>query len=336
VRAAHRLPEAELAAYLDRHLGTGRSLGLRQMSVGQSNPTYLVETAGAAYVLRKQPPGALLKSAHAIDREYRVMAALSRTDVPVPRMVHYCDDASVLGTPFYLMERLSGRVFRSAALPEVSMAERRAYYRAMTETLVRLHRVDWAGLGLGDYGKPGNYYGRQIRRWTEQWAKSKVHENRSIDKLCAWLPEHIPPSDDTAISHGDFKFDNLMFHPTEPRVIAILDWELSTLGHPLADVAFNCIAYHMPPEVMGGIAGLDLEALGIPGEAEHVALYLALAGRSDGVGAFHLAFAMFRLAVIVEGVLARARAGNASSAQAEEVGRTGRIFADTAWALVAD
>ncbi|HWK43220.1 MAG TPA: phosphotransferase [Stellaceae bacterium] len=336
VRAAHRLPEAALAAYLDKQLGTGAGLRLRQMSVGQSNPTYLVETATAAYVLRKQPPGELLRSAHAIDREYRIMAALATTAVPVPRMVHYCADPAVLGTPFYLMERLVGRVFRSAALPEVPPAERDAYYRAMIGALATLHGVDWAALGLADYGRPGNYYTRQIRRWTEQWANSKVEENPSIDRLCAWLPPHIPPGDDTAISHGDFKLDNLMFHPTEPRVIAILDWELSTLGHPLADVAFNCIAYHVPPDVMGGIGGLDRAALRVPSEAEHVARYLALTGRSDGMTEFHLAFAMFRLAVIAEGVLARARSGNASSDDAERVGRMGRVLADTAWGLVRD
>ncbi|HLZ65270.1 MAG TPA: phosphotransferase family protein [Aliidongia sp.] len=334
VRAAHRLPEAELGAYLDRTLATGPIVEIRQMSVGQSNPTYLVVTAAGEYVLRKQPPGPLLKSAHAIDREYRIMDALSRTDVPVPRMLHYATDATVIGTPFYVMQRLVGRVFRSAGLPEVPAGERRAYYHAMAEALARLHQVDWAALGLSDFGKPGNYYARQIGRWTEQWAHSKVRENPSIDALVQWLPAHIPPGDEAAISHGDFKFDNLMFHPTEPRVIAILDWELSTLGHPLADLAFNCIAYHMPKAALGGIASLDLEAEGIPSLEEHAADYCRMAGRSEGLTPFHMAFAMFRLAVIAEGVLARARLGNASSPDAERVGAMGQVLSDKAWSLV--
>ncbi len=335
VRAAHRLPEAELGAYLDRVLGTGPIVEIRQMSVGQSNPTYLVRTDGGEYVLRKQPPGPLLKSAHAIDREYRIMEALSKTGVPVPRMLHYATDAGILGTPFYVMERLTGRVFRTADLPEVPVPERRTYYHAMADAMVRLHKVDPVATGLGDFGKPGNYYARQIARWTDQWAHSKVRENPSVDALCEWLPAHVPAGDDeAAIAHGDFKFDNLMFHPTEPKVIAILDWELSTLGHPLADLAYNCIAYHMPTGTMGGIADLDLAAGGIPSLEEHVADYCRLAGRTDGITAFHQAFAMFRLAVIAEGVLARARLGNASNPHAEQVGAKGRVLADKAWALV--
>ncbi|WP_189047114.1 phosphotransferase family protein [Aliidongia dinghuensis] len=335
VRAVHRLPEAELGTYLDRVLSSGPITEIRQMSVGQSNPTYLVVTGAGEYVLRKQPPGPLLKSAHAIDREYRIMAALSQTGVPVPRMLHYATDAAIIGTPFYVMERLKGRVFRTAALADVPKPERRTYYHAMAEAMVQLHKVDPAAVGLADFGKPGNYYARQIGRWTDQWAHSKVRENPSIDALCQWLPAHIPPGDDeTVIAHGDFKFDNLMFHPTEPRVIAILDWELSTLGHPLADLAYNCIAYHMPSGTMGGIADLDIAAEGIPGLAEHVADYCRLAGRSDGITAFHQAFAMFRLAVIAEGVLARARLGNASNPEAEQVGAKGRVLADKACSLV--
>ena len=334
VRAAHRLPEAELGAYLDRTLATGPIVEIRQMSVGQSNPTYLVVTEAGEYILRKQPPGPLLKSAHAIDREYRIMEALSHTQVPVPRMLHYATDATVIGTPFYVMERLVGRVFRTAALPELPPAERRAYYHAMAAAMVKLHQVDPAAIGLGDFGKAGNYYARQIGRWTDQWAHSKTRDNPAIDALCRWLPEHIPPGDEATIAHGDFKFDNLMFHPTEPQVIAILDWELSTLGHPLADLAYNCISYRLPSGDMGGIADLDLAAEGIPSLDEHVADYCALAGRTEGITAFHQAFAMFRLAVIVEGVLARAKLGNASSPDAERVGARGLVLAERAWALV--
>jgi aminoglycoside phosphotransferase (APT) family kinase protein len=310
-----------LQPYLDAALGCGRVLRLAPISEGQSNPTYRLETEAGPYILRKQPPGPLLKSAHAVDREYRVMLALGDTDVPVPRMVLYCADPAILGTPFYLMEQVAGRVFRASDLPEVPAGERAAYYRASAEALARLHRVDWAAIGLTDYGRPGNYYSRQIARWT--------------GRLVDWLPRNIPPSDDTAISHGDYKFDNLIFHPSEPRVVAIIDWELSTLGHPLADVAYSCIRWHVGPDIFGGLAGLDLDALRLPSEADYVAAYRALAGRTDTVRPFHIAFAMFRLAVIMEGILQRARQGNASNADAHRVGLQSRIVADTAWALVA-
>jgi aminoglycoside phosphotransferase (APT) family kinase protein len=326
--------EAALAPYLARTPGFGRLIGLERLSVGQSNPTYRLLTEGGTYVLRKQPSGILLKSAHAIDREYRVMQALRDTDVPVPRMIHYCADASVLGTPFYLMENVVGRLLGSAALPEVPAPERRAYHRALLDALVRLQKVDWAAVGLGDYGKPGNYYARQIGRWTEQWKASKQREIPAIDQLCAWLPGHIPPSDDAAIVHGDYKFNNLIFHPTEPRVVAIVDWELSTLGHPLADVAYTCIPWYMPPDIFGGVAGLDLAALQIPTVEEHIATYNELAGHDDSVTPFHIAFAMFRFAVILEGVLARARQGNASSADALKVGGHSVTVAEAGWSLV--
>jgi len=324
-----------LQPYLDRTLGCGRILRLAPISEGQSNPTYRLETEAGPYILRKQPPGRLLKSAHAVDREYRVMAALSDTDVPVPRMVLYCADAAILGTPFYLMEQVAGRVFRASDLPEIPAAERAAYYRASAEALARLHRVDWAAIGLSDYGRPGNYYARQIARWTLQWRESRQRDLPAIERLIAWLPHNIPPSDDTAISHGDYKFDNLIFHPTEPRVVAIIDWELSTLGHPLADVAYSCIRWHVGPDIFGGLAGLDLAALQLPSEIDYVTAYRALAGRADTVRPFHIAFAMFRLAVIMEGILQRARQGNASNADAHRVGLQSRIVADTAWALVA-
>lgn len=324
-----------LQAHLDRALRCGRVLSLAPISEGQSNPTYRLQTEAGPYILRKQPPGPLLKSAHAVDREYRVMTALLNTDVPVPRTMHYCSDPAILGTPFYVMEQVDGRVFRASELPEIPAGERKAYYRASVEALARLHRVDWAAIGLSDYGRPGNYYARQIARWTGQWQESRQRALPSVDALIAWLPLNIPPSDDTAISHGDYKLDNLIFHPTEPRVVAIIDWELSTLGHPLADVAYSCIRWHVGPDIFGGLAGLDGDALHLPSEAEYVETYRTLAGRADTVRPFHIAFAMFRLAVIMEGILQRARQGNASNADAHRVGLQSQIVADAAWALVA-
>jgi aminoglycoside phosphotransferase (APT) family kinase protein len=332
VREAHRFPTEKLAALI--HTQLGERLGeIRQMRGGQSNPTFLVATDQGEYVLRKQPPGQLLPSAHAVDREYRVLAALAGTDVPVPRPVLYCGDRDVIGTPFYLMERLRGRVFWAPALPELARAERRAIFRAMSDTLARLHRVDWRAVGLADFGKPGNYFARQIGRWTKQWQGSQTRANEGIDRLAAWLPAHIPPGDETAICHGDYRLDNLIFDAQAPRVIGVLDWELSTLGHPLADLAYNCICFVTAPDTYKGVQGLDLAALGLPTMAEHVAAYCAASGRSDAITPFHLAFALFRLAVILEGVLARGKAGNAASADAERVGALGLVLAERGWEL---
>lgn len=311
-----RLPELEGPMLFERIGG------------GQSNPTFFVNFDNRAMVLRKKPAGDnLLPSAHAIDREYRVLNALAATDVPVPRTVLYCEADGVIGTPFYLMERLEGRIFPDYALPGVPKDQRRAMFFSMAETMGRLHAVDWAAVGLTDYGKPGNFFSRQIARWTRQWELSKTIENADIDRLIRWLPENIPPNDDTSISHGDFRFGNLMFHPTEPRVIAVLDWELSTLGHPLADVAYNCMAWHTAPEEFYGMRGLDLNALGIPSQREYLAHYRACSGRTDSITGFHLAFSMFRFAVILEGIASRARCGSAAAADAAEVGRQAGAFA---------
>jgi aminoglycoside phosphotransferase (APT) family kinase protein len=333
VREAHRFPTEPLADFLVTHLGA-RLGGMRQMRGGQSNPTFLLVTDKGEYVLRKQPPGQLLPSAHAVDREYRVLSALAGTDVPVPRPLLFCDDREIIGTPFYVMERLSGRIFWSPALPEVPREDRRAIFMAMNDALARLHLVDWKAVGLAGFGKPGNYFARQIARWTRQWEQSKTRENPSIDRLAEWLPERIPPGDETTICHGDFRLDNMVFHPTEPRVIGILDWELSTLGHPLADLAYNCICYNTTPAMYKGLLGLDLDALGIPSQDEYMRAYCDRTGRCDGITPFHLAFSLFRLAVILEGVLARARAGNAASSEAEQVGSLGLALADRGWDLV--
>ena len=300
---------------------------LERIGGGQSNPTYFVSFDNRALVLRKQPGSNILPSAHAVDREYRVMQALANTKVPVPRMVLYHVGREVVGTPFYVMERLPGRVFADGSLPGMPPPERRAIYLAMAEVMAALHKVDWAAAGLSDYGRQGGYFSRQIARWTRQWEASKTRANPDVDLLAVWLKDHLPDEAETAISHGDFRLGNLMFHPTAPRVVGVLDWELSTLGHPLADVAFNCIAWRTLPEEYGGIRGLDLEQLGIPSEAEYLRHYYRAAGRKDGITAFHFAFALFRMAVIFEGIAARAAAGNAASGNAAEVGRLSAAFA---------
>ena len=314
--------------------GLEGKMRLERIGGGQSNPTYFVSFDNRAMVLRKQPASNLLPSAHAVDREYRVMRALAATDVPVPKMLLYHAARDVVGTPFYMMERLAGRVFPHYALPGMEPAERRAIYLAMAETMARLHKVDWTAIGLSDYGRAGGYFSRQLARWTRQWQMSRTRDNADIDRLMAWLPAHMPDESETTISHGDFRLGNLMFHPTEPRVVGVLDWELSTLGHPLADVAFNCIAYHTFPAEYGGIRGEDLEALGIPSEDEYLRHYYRHSGRSDGVTSFHFAFALFRLAVIFEGIAARALSGNATSSNAAEVGELGPVFARRAVELI--
>jgi aminoglycoside phosphotransferase (APT) family kinase protein len=240
----------------------------------------------------------------------------------------------VTGTLFYVMEALEGRVMADPALPGLEPAERAAVYDSMNQVMAQLHQVDWQAAGLLGFGRPGSYFERQIHRWTRQWYASKTREIPEIERLIAWLPAHLPPGDETTIVHGDFRMGNLMLHPQEPRVIALLDWELSTLGHPLADLAYNCVAYHAAVEDYGGLLGLDLASLGIPGEADYVARYCARTGRPDGITPFHLAFSMFRFAVIFEGIAARERAGIAASADAGQVGKLSIVYAKRAWALI--
>lgn len=311
----------------ERIPGLSGPLRLTRIRGGQSNPTFFVDYDDCSLVLRKQPPGDLLPSAHAIDREYRVMQALAGTDVPVPRMILFHAGREIVGTPFYLMERLAGRVFSSYALPDSKPEERRAMYYAMADTMARLHRVDVTAVGLSDFGRPGNYFARQIARWSRQWEEARTLDNPWLDRLIEWLPAHIPAVEATTLCHGDFRMGNLMFHPTKPRVVAVFDWELSTLGSPLADVAFNAIAWRSLPSEYGGLLGLDLAALGIPSEEAYLARYQAASGRSDEVQPFHFAFAMFRFAVIFEGIASRAAAGNATSDDAAQAGKLGPAFA---------
>lgn len=321
---------ARLREFLHQRIeGLRGPMRLHKIGGGQSNPTYFVDFDDHHFVLRKKPGGRTLPSAHAVDREYRVMSALASTDLPVPPMVLYHDQPDVLGTPFYLMKRVEGRVFNDSSLPGLAPAERRAIYLAMADALATLHAVDWRAVGLGDFGKQGQFFARQMRRWQQQWALSKTREIPEVDELLAWLDRHQPDDDETTLTHGDFKLNNLMFHPSEPRVVAVLDWELSTLGHPLADVAFNTAPWRALPAEYGGIRGLDLDGLGIPGEQEYLAYFYRRSGRGPGRQAtpFHWAFAFMRWAVIFEGIASRANSGNAVSDSASEVGRLSVAFA---------
>ncbi|OCC24383.1 aminoglycoside phosphotransferase [Croceicoccus estronivorus] len=298
----------------------GGLYAVEQFGGGQSNPTYLLRAEGRNYVLRRKPPGPLLKGAHAIEREYRLIDALYPTGFPVPRPFGLCEDGEVIGTPFYVMEHVQGRTFWDTAFPEVPREERAAYFDAMNEVIARLHTISPADVGLADYGRPGNYFERQIGRWSQQYLNdADAGRVAAMDELIEWLPANIPPGDDVAIVHGDYRCDNLLFHPTEPRVLAVLDWELSTLGHPLADFAYHLMVYHMPPGFSTGLLGLDLKAQGIPSKADYVAAYCRRTGR-DGIERldFYLAFSLFRLAAIIHGIKGRMLRGNASSPHAAE------------------
>jgi len=335
VREQHRFDPTALEAWMRANIGGFRGpIAIEQFKGGQSNPTYRVIAANHRYVLRRKPPGKLLPSAHAVDREFRIMSALAATDVPVPKMHALCMDDSVTGTAFYLMDYVEGRVFWDPTLPALPKGERHGIFAAMNEAIARLHKVDYAAVGLSDYGRPGNYVLRQIDRWTKQYRASETETIPAMDRLIEWLPLHLPPGDETAIVHGDFRLDNAIFHPSEPRVLAILDWELSTLGHPLSDFAYHAMTWRLSPEEFRGLRGADLDALGIPTEAEYVAAYCRRTGR-DHIPhwEFYLIFNMFRIAAILHGVLARALQGNAASDDALMTGARARTVASVAWAM---
>ena len=324
-----------LAPWLEAHVAGFSGLrSVTKFSAGQSNPTYRIDAASGAYVLRAKPPGELLKSAHQVDREFRVLQALGPTKVPVPRVFALSGegDESPIVRMFYVMEFLEGRIFWDASLPEVAREARAPLFHTLTDTLADLHTVDYEKIGLGDFGKPGNYFARQIDRWSKQYKAAETEKLDAMDKLMEWLPTAIPQDDATSIVHGDFRFDNTIIHPTEPRVLAVLDWELSTLGHPLADFTYYLMVWHFPPSVRGGLAGLDISELGIPTLEETAARYSKRTGR-DALGHldFCLAYNMFRLASIAQGVYARALQGNASSDQGIKMGAQIRPLAELAW-----
>jgi aminoglycoside phosphotransferase (APT) family kinase protein len=334
VRAAHRFDEARLATWMAAHVpGFAGPLLVEQFKGGQSNPTYKLITPGHVYVLRRKPPGELLKGAHAVEREAKVLTALGSAGFPVAHVHALCTDESLIGTWFYIMDMVEGRIFWDAALPEVAREDRPAIFDAMNATLAALHLVDYAAIGLADYGRPGNYFARQIERWSKQYlADTDAGRDANMDRLMEWLPAHIPPGDETAIVHGDFRIDNMIFHPTEPRVLAVLDWELSTLGHPLADFSYNAMMYRMPPDIVAGLAGVDLAAQNLPSEAEYLAAYCRRTGRDGMPGyEFYLAFNFFRIAAIFHGIKGRYLRGTASSAQAAERVRSFPELARIAW-----
>ncbi len=301
---------------------------------GQSNPTFLLSARSGKYVLRRKPIGHLLPGAHAVDREFRVQRSLSGSPVPVARVHALCEDAAVIGSAFYVMDYVDGRVPFDPRLPEMRPDERRAIYASMNETIARLHRVDPAAVGLGDFGRPGNYLARQISRWTKQYRAAETEPVAAMDALIEWLPRHSPTLDETRIVHGDYRIDNLILHKTEPRVAAVIDWELSTLGDPLVDFACHVMVWRFTPDLFRGLWGTDLAALGIPGEGEYVADYCARTGRSvPAEWDFYIAFSMFRMAAISQGIMKRALDGTAASADALHWGRRARPIAEQGWAL---
>lgn len=334
VREAYRFDEERLAAWLEAHVpGCSGPLTVTQFRGGQSNPTYRLETPHRTYVLRRKPPGPLLPGAHAVDREARVQRALASVGFPVPAVFGTCLDDSVIGTAFYVMECVPGRIFWDVTFPGVPRAERSAYFDAMNATQAALHQVDYDAVGLSDYGRIGSYLERQIRRWTAQYhADAEAGRDPNIDRLVEWLPANLPPGDETRIVHGDYRVDNMIFHPTEPRVVAVLDWELSTLGHPLADFAYHLMMYRMPPMIVAGLQGVDLAALGIPGEAEYVASYCRRTDR-EGIAAldYYVAFNLFRLAAICHGIRGRLLRGTAASANAADYAAALPALAALAW-----
>lgn len=336
VRAAHLFDEDRLAAWLTEHVDGYRGpLTVEQFKGGQSNPTYKLITPGRSYVLRRKPPGQLLKGAHAIEREAKVLTALGGAGFPVAQVYGLCTDESVIGTWFYVMEMVEGRIIWDATFPDVDHAERPIYFDAMNAALAKLHSLDYAAIGLADYGRAGNYFSRQITRWSQQYTQDQdAGRDANMDRLIEWLPANIPPGDETSIVHGDFRCDNMIFHPTEPRILAVLDWELSTLGHPLADFAYHLMMYRVKPGVTAGLLGAGLAALNIPSEAQYVAAYCRRTGREriDHLD-FYIAFNMFRFAAIIHGIKGRAIRGTAASANAKDMIALLPVFAESAWRL---
>jgi aminoglycoside phosphotransferase (APT) family kinase protein len=325
-----------LSDYMHKHVaGFSGDLQIQQFKGGQSNPTFMLTAGSQRYVLRTKPAPAakLLPSAHAIEREFRVMDALSKAGFPAAHQYALCEDEEVIGRAFYIMEFMDGRVLWDQSMPDMSNAERAAHYDEMNRVIAQLHTIDYKAIGLETYGKPGNYFGRQIDRWTRQYKASETEHIPAMEHLIEWLPQHIPAGEQTTIVHGDYRLDNMIFHPTEPRILAVLDWELSTLGHPLADFSYHCMSWHIVPGLFRGIAGLDLKSLGIPSEEDYLAKYSERAGiaihKEDF--RFYLAYNMFRMAGILQGIMKRYQDGTAASEQALKNGQAARPMAEMGW-----
>ena len=330
VEERHRIDVAALEKFLGFKIAQ-----LEQFKGGQSNPTYrIIAAGGRKYVLRRKPPGKLLPSAHAVEREYKVIRALHPTGFPVARPQLLCEDESVIGTAFYVMDFVEGRVLCDQSLPGMSRGERFAIWDELNRVIARLHGIDYRAVGLEDFGRPGQYIERQVARWSKQYRASETERIEAMDRLIAWLPQNIPPETGTSVVHGDFRLDNAVFHPAEPRILAVLDWELSTLGDPLADFAYHCMSWHIPPGQFRGIGGLDLKDLGIPSEREYVALYCNRTGR-PGIDPthwdFYLAYNLFRIAAILQGILKRVADGTAASTHARDAGMRARSMAELGW-----
>ncbi len=328
VEERHRFETGALEKLLNEKITS-----VEQFKGGQSNPTYKIN---GKYVLRRKPPGKLLPSAHAVDREFRVISALHKAGFPVARPHLLCEDESVIGSAFYVMDYVEGRVLWDQSLPEMTKAERAAIWDELNAVIARLHSLDYRAIGLEDFGKPGNYIERQIARWTKQYQASETGRIEAMDNLIAWLPKNIPPSAATTVVHGDYRLDNAIFHAAEARILAVLDWELSTLGDPLADFAYHCMSWHIPPGQFRGIAGLDLASLGIPGEADYVRKYCERTKREIDPAHwdFYLAYNLFRIAAILQGIMKRVVDGTAASEHARDAGGRAKPMAQLGWQQV--
>jgi aminoglycoside phosphotransferase (APT) family kinase protein len=336
VRDVHQFHVGRLEDYMLSHVeGFHGPLTVCQFKGGQSNPTYLLESPSGKYVVRRKPPGKLLPSAHAVDREFKVISALYAADFPVPRPFVLCMDEQIIGTIFFIMEFVEGRIFWELDLPEINAEERTAIYESVCKTIVQLHNFDHEKIGLGDYGKPGNYFARQIARWSQQYFASETIKLEVMGELISWLLEHIPDDESVSVVHGDFRLDNLIIHPTEPRVCAVLDWELSTIGHPLGDFTYHLMAWQTPEIGIGctGLLGRDLQAIGIPTEDEYVTAYCERTSRSEGIQNrnFYSAYNFFRIAAILQGVAGRVRDGTAASAHAARAANAVVPLVEIAW-----
>jgi aminoglycoside phosphotransferase (APT) family kinase protein len=338
VEDRHRFDVAKLEPYLRSRIeGFAGPLEVEQFRGGQSNPTFRISAGGKRYVLRRKPPGKLLPSAHAVDREYRVIKALHGVGFPVARPYVLCEDDTVIGTAFYIMDCVEGRVLWDQALPGMTRAERAAIWDELNRVIALLHTIDYRAVGLESFGKPGKYIARQVERWTQQYRASETERIEAMENLIEWLPKHVPPGDETTVVHGDYRLDNVVFHATEPKILAVLDWELSTLGHPLADFAYHCMSWRIPPGKFRGIEGLPLEALGIPSEREYIDMYCRRTGRAGidpSTWDYYLAYNLFRITGITQGIMKRVVDGTAASAHALEAGSKAPVLAELGWQQV--